>query len=273
MRTLFMILAVLFLASLSTAASAAPSRLLLETIVDEDVTLTLTNEEVLRGKVVRVLDDGVIFIQDSGDVLELANDRIHSTRLTHSAGASSAPPTGTPPPAVEAAAAAVEEPTRPPNAEEPRASGAPAHGHQMTPTEAERVNAERPSSVRPRGVASPPAPEPARQLSLASSEPNINAYGRGLSGAILLVHGAALATTGLALVIHGERRGNEDYSPGELGAVMLVAALPAVAVGATLLVLGKNKRARAIAARAPRAITIGPSFAQGRPGAQLRLQF
>lgn len=92
---------------------------------------------------------------------------------------------------------------------------------------------------------------------------------------ILLVPGAALSTIGIALVAYGVRNGDAFYTTGSIGFASIAAALPAVAIGSTLLVVGKKKRARAVAASAqgPLSVSFGPSFTLHRLGAQFNVRY
>lgn len=98
---------------------------------------------------------------------------------------------------------------------------------------------------------------------------------RCATGKALLVPGVLFTTVGLGLLIaihldESLASSDADFAAGVFTAV----GISAMTAGTTLVVLGKKRRRRAIAAAHEAMVfSIRPSFAQGRPGAQLGFTF
>lgn len=265
MRALSIAITLFSILSLSAASYAAPSKALLEAVLDSHVTLTLTNEEELHGTITRILDESVIFISDVGDVVEIPSNEIERARLMRVA----------PPVAASVSAEPQQAPVRLQRPVAPAADESP--GRPMTLAEAAALNSPR-SSSDGRPIHPPAAPAP--RLSHAGTPPaayNPNSAGRALraTGKALLVPGVLFTTIGLGLLIaihldESLASSDADFAAGVFTAV----GISAMTAGTTLVVLGKKRRRRAIAAAHEEMVfSIRPSFAQGRPGAQLGFTF
>ena len=118
------------------------------------------------------------------------------------------------------------------------------------------------------------------RVGLYHSHPNSRAgrrvrLRRCATGKALLVPGVLFTTVGLGLLIaihldESLASSDADFAAGVFTAV----GISAMTAGTTLVVLGKKRRRRAIAAAHEEMVfSIRPSFAQGRPGAQLGFTF
>lgn len=92
---------------------------------------------------------------------------------------------------------------------------------------------------------------------------------------LLLVPEIVFTGFGLAILL-SEAIEPSEYAtiPYSVSVAYLAGGLPALAAGIALVAVGKKMKRRAIsAAREEMVFSTSPSFAQGRPGAQLGFQF